>query len=131
MIDFESTMKKFATNFRCLISERDVTQVELANLLDTTNVSINKWANAKSMPDVKHLLSIAELFDVTVSELLGEVDKDMDAIPRYEFNNEVFERKPVIDKEELNAMELLHNRDIIDDAKYYGYITEKLKEIAE
>lgn len=129
MINYESTMKKFATNFRCLISERDVTQVELANLLDTTNVSINKWANAKSMPDLKHLLSIAELFDVTVSELLGEVDKKMDEIPRYEMT-EVFKQKPVIDEEELNAMRLLHNRAIIDDGIYYTYLEEKLKEIA-
>ena len=129
MINYESTMKKFATNFRCLISERDVTQVELANLLDTTNVSINKWANAKSMPDLKHLLSIAELFDVTVSELLGEVDKKMDEIPRYEMA-EVFKQKPVIDEEELDAMRLLHNRAIIDDGIYYTYLEEKLKEIA-
>lgn len=127
MIDFESIKKKFATNFRCLISERDITQVEVASLLNTTNVSVNNWANAKSMPDIKNLISIAELFDVTVSELLGEVDKKMDEIPRFE----VFERKPSIDREELGAMRLLHDRAIIDDNIYYNYLEEKIKEIAE
>lgn len=131
MIDFESILKKFGTNFRCLVSEKDITQTELARLLDTSQASVSKWFNGKCFPDTNNLINIADLFGVTVSELIGEVDKEMDEIPRYEFNGGVLERKPVIDKEELEAMELLHNRGIIDDAKYYGYITEKLKEIAE
>ena len=125
MIDFESILKKFGTNFRCLLSEKNITQVELAHLLDISQASVSKWFNGKYFPDVEHLISIADLFGVTVSELLGEVDKEMDEIPRYEF------KKPRIDKAELEAMQLLHDRGIVEDAKYYNYVTEKLKEIAE
>ena len=90
------------------------------------------WSRGTCFPSIETAMDIADLLGTTVSEMLGEVDASTyENSKRYHISDEIWGRKPVIDKEELEAMELLHKRGIIDDEKYYGYITEKLKEIAE
>lgn len=131
MVDYESVKKKIAANLRSLISARGTTQTEVAELLETSQASVSKWVRAQVFPDLKSLIGLADLFGVTVSELVGDAKSEDFENSTYHISDEVWGRKPVIDKEELEAMELLHKRNIIDDEKYYSYITEKLKEIAE
>ena len=131
MVDYESVTKKIAANLRNLISVRGTTQMEIAELLGISQSSVSKWARAQVMPDLKSIVGLADLFGVTVSEIVGDAKSEEFENSTYRISDETWGRKPAIDKEELEAMELLHNRGIIDDAKFYGYITEKLKEIAE
>lgn len=131
MVDYESVKKKIAANLRSLISARGTTQTEVAELLEISQASVNKWARAQVFPDLKSIIGLADLFGVTVSELVGDAKSEDFENSTYHISDEIWGRKPVIDKEELEAMELLHKRNIIDDEKYYSYITEKLKEIAE
>lgn len=131
MVDYESVKKKIAANLRSLISARGTTQTEVAELLGISQASVNKWARAQVFPDLKSIIGLADLFGVTVSELVGDAKSEDFENSTYHISDEIWGRKPVIDKEELEAMELLHKRSIIDDEKYYSYITEKLKEIAE
>ena len=131
MVDYESVKKKIAANLRNLISVRGTTQIEVAELLSTSQSAVSKWARAQVMPDLKSIVRLADLFGVTVSEIVGDAKSEEFENSTYRISDETWGRKPAIDKEELEAMELLHDRSIIDDAKFYGYITEKLKEIAE
>ena len=131
MVDYESVKKKIAANLRNLISVRGTTQMEVAELLSTSQSAVSKWARAQVMPDLKSLVGLADLFGVTVSEIVGDAKSEEFENSTYHISDETWGRKPAIDKEELEAMELLHKRGIIDDEKFYGYITEKLKEIAE
>lgn len=131
MVDYESVTKKIAANLRNLISVRGTTQMEVAELLGISQSSVSKWARAQVMPDLKSIVGLADLFGVTVSEIVGDAKSEEFENSTYHISDETWGRKPSIDKEELEAMELLHDRGIIDDAKFYGYITEKLKEIAE
>ena len=131
MVDYEAVTKKIAANLRNLISARCTTQMEVAELLGISQSSVSKWARAQVMPDLKSIVGLADLFGVTVSEIVGDAKSEEFENSTYRISDETWGRKPAIDKEELEAMELLHDRGIIDDAKFYGYITEKLKEIAE
>ena len=131
MVDYESVKKKIAANLRNLISVRGTTQMEVAELLGVAQSAVSKWARAQVMPDLKSIVGLADLFGVTVSEIVGDAKSEKFENSTYHISDEIWGRKPVIDKEELEAMELLHKRSIIDDEKYYSYITEKLKEIAE
>lgn len=131
MVDYESVKKKIAANLRSLISARGTTQTEVAELLEISQTSVSKWTRAQVFPDLKSIIGLADLFGVTVSELVGDAKSEDFENSTYHISDEIWGRKPVIDKEELEAMELLHKRSIIDDEKYYSYITEKLKEIAE
>lgn len=131
MVDYESIKKKIAANLRSLMSERDSNQSEIADLMGISQASVSKWMRATVFPDLKSVINLADLFGVTVSEIVGDAKSENFENSTYHISDEVWGKKPVIDKEELEAMELLHSRDIIDDEKYYGYITQKLKEIAE
>ena len=54
-----------------LRKQRGLTQEQLANALGVTNQSVSKWESGQCCPDIQLLPNIAELFDVSVDELLG------------------------------------------------------------
>lgn len=128
----DEVLKTYSANFRNKLSAKGCTQADFAGLLGVSSGSVSVWSRGTCFPSIETAMDIADLLGTTVSEMLGEVDASTyENSKRYHISDEIWGRKPVIDKEELEAMELLHKRGIIDDEKYYGYITEKLKEIAE
>lgn len=131
MINKEDIMKTYGANLRNLISAKGISQYEVADLCNTNQSNISQICRGISLPTIRVAMELADLFETTVSEMLGEVEAGKYENSRYRISDEIWGRKPIIDKEELEAMELLHNRSIIDDEKFYGYITEKLKELAE
>ena len=54
-----------------------LTQLQLAEKLNYSDKAVSKWERAESMPDVLTLVQLAELFDITVNDLL----LDPDALP--------------------------------------------------
>ena len=54
-----------------LRKQKGLTQEQLANALGVTNQSVSKWESGQCCPDIQLLSSIAELFEVSVDELLG------------------------------------------------------------
>jgi len=54
-----------------LRKQKGLTQEQLANTLGVTNQSVSKWESGQCCPDIQLLPAIAELFEVSVDELLG------------------------------------------------------------
>ncbi len=54
-----------------LRKQKGLTQEALANALGVTNQSVSKWESAQCCPDIQLLPALAELFEVTVDELMG------------------------------------------------------------
>lgn len=50
--------------------EKNLTQGQLAEILNISNKTISKWETGKSMPDYSLINPLCEALDVTVSELL-------------------------------------------------------------
>lgn len=70
-------------NIKTIRKNKGFTQAELAIRLHVTRQTVSKWEKGTSVPDAALLLDMAEILDVSVSELLGEkaVEKqDQDAI---------------------------------------------------
>lgn len=54
--------------------EAGMTQAELSQRLHVTRQAVSKWESGKSIPDTATLLSLSNLFDLTVEELLNGGD---------------------------------------------------------
>ena len=61
----------FGENIKRLRKNRDLTQEALADALGISAQSVSKWESGQCCPDIQLLPSIAELFEVSVDELLG------------------------------------------------------------
>lgn len=73
-INLEKHNSSFPSKLRDLLSERHVTQQELADICDVTRQSISQWQNGFTSPDIAALRKIAEYFHVSTDYLLGLTD---------------------------------------------------------
>lgn len=62
----------FSENLKEVRKAKGLTQEELAIRLNVVRQTISKWEKGLSVPDAQMLIRIAEIFEVSVSELLGE-----------------------------------------------------------
>lgn len=61
-----------ASNIRRLRTEAGLTQLELAEKLCYSDKSISKWERAEALPDISVLKEMADLFGVSVDELIRD-----------------------------------------------------------
>lgn len=67
----KDTMKKtFGTMIATLRKEKNLTQAEVAEMMGVTDKAVSKWERDLSFPDINSLPKLAELFDMTVDELM-------------------------------------------------------------
>lgn len=58
-------------NLKTLRKQKGMSQEALAQQLNVVRQTISKWEKGLSVPDADMLIRIADLFDTSVSELLG------------------------------------------------------------
>ena len=68
-------MECFGERLRDLRKGMDLTQKNLADILQTNNSSVCDWECGRSQPDLSTLAKIANYFDVTADYLLGLEDE--------------------------------------------------------
>lgn len=59
-------------NIKILRNQHAMSQEELAEKLSVVRQTVSKWEKGLSVPDSEMLIRLAEVFDVSVSDLLGE-----------------------------------------------------------
>lgn len=64
-------MMNFGENFKNIRKQCGLSQQEVADKLQIKQSSVSDWENDVSRPDYEKLISLAELYDVTLYELLG------------------------------------------------------------
>ena len=62
----------FSENLKALRKQKALSQEELATRLHVARQTISKWEKNLSVPDADTLIRLAEILEVSVSELLGE-----------------------------------------------------------
>lgn len=67
---FEINKEEFGGFLALLRKEKGMTQKELAQKLLISDKAVSKWETGSSMPDITLLMPLADILDVTVTELL-------------------------------------------------------------
>ena len=60
----------FCANLSKLRRSADMTQSELADRLNLTRQAVSRYEKGVSFPDISILVRIAEIFDITIDELI-------------------------------------------------------------
>ncbi|MBR7122862.1 MAG: helix-turn-helix transcriptional regulator [Oscillospiraceae bacterium] len=76
-MDDEKLKKQIGANIAAYRKRGGMTQAGLAEKLNYSDKAVSKWERGESVPDVTTLVQLANLFDVSVNELLV----DPDALP--------------------------------------------------
>jgi len=74
-----------AENLKTLRKRKDLTQEEVAEMLNVSPQSVSKWERGDTLPDITLLPALANLYKLTVDELIG-----MDKINDRETRTAVF-----------------------------------------
>ena len=62
-------------NIYHLRTERNLSQGELADALEVSRQSVSKWENNSSVPELEKLLKMAQIFEITLDELVTGREK--------------------------------------------------------
>lgn len=60
-----------ATNIKFFREQKDLTQKELADLLGVSRSVVTKWENETVLPDLVSLITLSQLFQVSLDHLVG------------------------------------------------------------
>lgn len=63
----------FGENFQRLRKQAGLSQEDVAQKLFISRQSVSKWENGGAEPGIEHLIALADLYGVTVDELVGNV----------------------------------------------------------
>ena len=69
-------LQPIGKNIRKLRKEHNLTQEELAELLNVTSQAVSKWENGTGMPDISQIIPLASVFGVSTDLLFGVSDKN-------------------------------------------------------
>ena len=60
----------FAENLKLIRKERNLSQEELAEILEVSRQAVSKWERDLSLPDINSIPKLAEIFEISVDELM-------------------------------------------------------------
>lgn len=81
-MDSEKLKVQIGSNIAAYRKRENLTQAELAERLNYSDKAVSKWERGESVPDVITLVQLAELFGITVNDLVDGTHTD--ALPEKE-----------------------------------------------
>lgn len=82
MEELDALAVHFGKNVTRLRKLENMTQLELAEKLNYSDKAVSKWEQGYSLPDVRVLVQIADLFGVTVDDLIREHKEKQAVLPK-------------------------------------------------
>lgn len=68
----------FARNIKYYLNERDMTQTQLAKILDYPEMTVSNWVNAKYYPRIDKIQEMADFLSINKSDLIEDKPKEID-----------------------------------------------------
>lgn len=77
-------------NLKLLRAETSTTQKQLADAIDVSQQSVNKYENHKIEPDIATLAKIADFFDTSIDYLVGrsELRRRIEPVTAHDLNDD-------------------------------------------
>ncbi len=99
-------MQQIGKEISRLRKEKDMTQMELADKLGISYQAVSNWERGNSMPDIAKLPELADIFDISLDELLGEKATLVEAVVN-DTIAECMEGNPISESEIDNVLPIL------------------------
>lgn len=97
----------FGKRFQNFRKVKKLTQEEVAERVKISPQAVSKWENDISMPDISLLPMIADIFEVTLDELLGRTKKHevkmVDEKEKHDINKMALKIKVLSGKDKVNV----------------------------
>ena len=68
-------MTSVGENIKNIRKKNNITQEELAEKLNVTRQAVSNWENGKTEPDIETLTRMAQIFDISIDELVDGIPK--------------------------------------------------------
>lgn len=75
-MDSEKLKSKIGNNIAAYRKRENLTQAELADKLNYSDKAVSKWERGESVPDVMTLVQLAELFGISVNDLVDSAQTE-------------------------------------------------------
>lgn len=66
----------FPENLQRIRNLKNISQEQLAEIMNVSRQSVAKWESGKSYPDIKRLIELSDLFNVSIDELIKDNGKN-------------------------------------------------------
>lgn len=75
-------MRRYNMNiYKKLRKEHNLTQVELAKILNVNQATVSKWESGETIPDYTTLKNLANLYRISIDKLLdNDIDKNIESV---------------------------------------------------
>lgn len=117
-----------------LRTQRKVSQKQLAEYLNVTQVQISKYELGKNEPDLETLSKIAKFYDVTIDYILDKEPNDLIVISKNDFKklkeaSEIIQRIDQLTKLKQTSSNIISGNTITTNGNVVGdiFIGEKIR----
>ena len=105
----------FRENLKFYLSQKQSSQLELANYLNVSNTTVNNWVKGYSMPRMNKVDKICNFFNISRSDLIEKKT----APPEHEINIDEAIKK-AYGETTKDAVELFTQLDLLDQGQTIG-----------
>lgn len=122
--------RKFGAYISKLRKEKDLTQSQLADLLNVTRQAVSKWEMGDSFPDIALLPHLADIFHVTVDQILnyGEPSREENRMMHHILKGMPEKVAEMLENQELRADSVVHVAPLLK-ASTLGVISEGFEQL--
>jgi transcriptional regulator with XRE-family HTH domain len=80
-------METFGQRLTNLRKQHNMTQNDIAQKLNISYQAVSKWENDITSPDIDSLIALADIFEISVDELLGRKQEEKVNVESKDFNH--------------------------------------------
>ena len=94
-------------NIKAIRKSKGLSQEELSIKLHVVRQTVSKWESGLSVPDAEMLMTISEILETPVSEILGESIEEKDEQEQIEIIHNAYQKLREKDNEIRNNLKLM------------------------